>query len=271
MLSAKFFYFRLSFVILVVILGESVTVCSVPTAGLVAFYPFNGNADDESEHGNHGELDSRFFTVDRFGNLNAAARFNGDQDMIRLPYSVVDEAVKAQQYAVSFWAKIACWSPSSCQWNSYRMGLQYKLEPLYQITVAELLSLYKCAVDPLELRVWYHIALSYGLSSEPKPVELFLNGIRRCSIPSSGIRNYLLSPEIKAFFTFMFTPPAPGTEEQYAKIDDLRIYNHSLSPAEITELYTERNRMVYVFLHARFELQFHFLLRYGFRPFLSSY
>lgn len=45
--------------------------------GLVAYYPFNGNANDESGNGNHGTVNGAILTTDRFGILNKAYSFNG--------------------------------------------------------------------------------------------------------------------------------------------------------------------------------------------------
>ena len=35
---------------------DSITFSLIPTEGLLAYYPFNGNANDESGNGNHGTL-----------------------------------------------------------------------------------------------------------------------------------------------------------------------------------------------------------------------
>jgi Tol biopolymer transport system component len=40
--------------------------------GLIAFYPFNGNANDESGNGNDGTVNGATLTTDRFGNENSA-------------------------------------------------------------------------------------------------------------------------------------------------------------------------------------------------------
>jgi len=45
--------------------------------GLVAFYPFNGNANDESGNLNNGTVNGATLTTDRFGNGNSAYNFNG--------------------------------------------------------------------------------------------------------------------------------------------------------------------------------------------------
>jgi uncharacterized protein (TIGR02145 family) len=48
----------------------------VPTDGLVAYYPFNGNASDESGNKNHGTVNGATLTFDRDGNENSAYYFN---------------------------------------------------------------------------------------------------------------------------------------------------------------------------------------------------
>ena len=42
----------------------------VPTDGLVGYWPFNGNANDESGNGNNGTVNGATLTSDRFGNEN---------------------------------------------------------------------------------------------------------------------------------------------------------------------------------------------------------
>ena len=55
----------------------------VPTDGLVAYYPFNGNANDESGNGHHGTVIGATLTSDRDGNENSSYSFDGD-DIIEL-------------------------------------------------------------------------------------------------------------------------------------------------------------------------------------------
>jgi hypothetical protein len=54
--------------------------------GLVAYYPFNGNANDESGNGNHGTVNGATLTSDRFGVSNKAYLFNG-ASKISIPHS----------------------------------------------------------------------------------------------------------------------------------------------------------------------------------------
>ena len=54
----------------------------VPTNGLVGYWPFNGNANDESGNGNNGTVNGAKLTADRFGNINQAYLFDGINDEI---------------------------------------------------------------------------------------------------------------------------------------------------------------------------------------------
>ena len=49
----------------------------VPTNGLVGWWPFNGNANDESGNGNNGTVNGATLTVDRNGAFNSAFSFDG--------------------------------------------------------------------------------------------------------------------------------------------------------------------------------------------------
>jgi len=54
----------------------------VPKNGLIAWYPFNGNANDESGNGNNGTNNGASLVQDRFGNINKALDFNGTSNYI---------------------------------------------------------------------------------------------------------------------------------------------------------------------------------------------
>ena len=56
----------------------------VPSNGLIGYWPFNGNANDESGTGNDGTVNGATLTADRFGNANAAYDFDGVNDNITL-------------------------------------------------------------------------------------------------------------------------------------------------------------------------------------------
>ncbi len=59
------------------VLNRPPTGSPTPTNGLVAYYPFSGNANDASGNGAHGTNYHAMLTTDRFGNSNAAYYFIG--------------------------------------------------------------------------------------------------------------------------------------------------------------------------------------------------
>jgi hypothetical protein len=80
---------------------------STPTSlsvGLVAFYPFNGNANDLSGNGNNGEVKGATLASDRFGVLNSAYNFNGSNACISLPQPFFAGATNSQ-FSISVWFK----------------------------------------------------------------------------------------------------------------------------------------------------------------------
>jgi hypothetical protein len=56
----------------------------VPTNGLVGWWPFNGNANDESGNGNNGTVNGATLTADRFGNAGKAYSFDGVDQWIEI-------------------------------------------------------------------------------------------------------------------------------------------------------------------------------------------
>ena len=61
------------------------TYSAIATSGLMAWYPFNGNANDESGNGQNGMNNGATLTTDRFGNANSAYYFDGSSNYISTP------------------------------------------------------------------------------------------------------------------------------------------------------------------------------------------
>ncbi|OFX53632.1 MAG: hypothetical protein A2046_11610 [Bacteroidetes bacterium GWA2_30_7] len=81
-----------------------VSFAQIPTNGLVAYYSFNGNANDESGNGYNGTANGATLANDRFGNANSAYSFNGVNNYIDISSNA--SSFNFQQPAsVSFWVK----------------------------------------------------------------------------------------------------------------------------------------------------------------------
>ncbi len=72
----------------------------VPSNGLVGWWPFNGNANDESGNGNNGTVNGATLTADRFGNANQAYGFDLNQ-------SITSSIQNSSSYSISIWVNMS--------------------------------------------------------------------------------------------------------------------------------------------------------------------
>ena len=68
--------------------------------GLVAYYPFNGNANDESGYGNNGTVTGATLVEDRNGGSSKAYSFDGDDFII----STSEIELTQNKFTLSLWA-----------------------------------------------------------------------------------------------------------------------------------------------------------------------
>lgn len=90
----------------------------VPSSGLVAWWPFNGNADDESGNGNDGTITGSVIPAsDRNGLSNAAYLFDGSTGFIDVP-SLNNMTYTPVSY--SAWAIVNSYFPSPVPGHKFR-------------------------------------------------------------------------------------------------------------------------------------------------------
>jgi hypothetical protein len=75
----------------------------VPTNGLVGWWPFNGNANDESGNGNNGTVNGATIASDRFGAANEAYSFDGVGDNIQISNLPIYSFLLDNDYSINFW------------------------------------------------------------------------------------------------------------------------------------------------------------------------
>jgi Concanavalin A-like lectin/glucanases superfamily len=71
--------------------------------GLVGYWPFCGNANDESGNGNNGTVNGATLITDRFGNGNQAYSFDGINDHIFVPSSNLFSSNSSSKLTFSCW------------------------------------------------------------------------------------------------------------------------------------------------------------------------
>lgn len=99
----KKLFLTLTLVLFVIPFGMSQDLPSnIPANGLVGYYPFNGNANDESGNGYHGTVYGAALTADRIGNENSSYSFDGVDDYISGTMQGINQL---NESTVSTWIK----------------------------------------------------------------------------------------------------------------------------------------------------------------------
>ena len=85
-----------------IFLGSLTWEVDVIPGDMIAYWPFNGNANDESENGNNGTVYGATLTKDRFGRADKAYSFDGVDDYIDIGNNVKPPL----PMTVSAWVKL---------------------------------------------------------------------------------------------------------------------------------------------------------------------
>ena len=209
--------------------------------GLVAYYPFSGNANDESGNGNNGTIYGAELTTDRFGNTNSAYYFNGNSLISASNSTSLNTATS--QITISSWVNVENIVTSDVQNIVNKMGSAstkdgYTLEINYpQSGINDpTFAIYNPIVTwinsptPIEINNWAHVVAVYNGSE----MKIYFNGTLDKSTPASGnITNGSTDLGIGA--------RTISSDRNYfhGKLDDVRIYNRALAESEILQLYHE--------------------------------
>lgn len=218
--------------------------------GLVAYYPFNGNANDVSGNGNNGNpLNGVQLTTDRFGNANNAYLFDGVDDYIQIPNSASLNPTNAMSIALYF-------NPTQHGVQSLIGKIGYSAGIATQFQVAMDFALYPgilfgvnpinngCAGIPLN-SAYVNTGGSIALNQWHCFVGTFENGVMKIYL--DGV---LIQTSNAGFNTLNQCPNADiqigswwaGDLQRYkGKIDDIRIYNRALNQQEVSALCLQVN------------------------------
>ena len=214
------------------------------TTGLVAYYPFNGNANDESGNGNNGTVNGATLTTDRFGNANSAYSFGINNANIQIPNSVLNSLAQSTISAWVYWDGNTPSIIMAKQHNGYDsyciFGIGMYSSADGQPTIGETGRVYFRAKNYSELLTssallekgkWTHLLVTLG-----QDAKLFINGSfdkvatgSNFSIPTD------LSSTSSNLGAWFWEGKYKGAMN--GKLDDIRIYNRALSEAEVKTLY----------------------------------
>src|SRR5688500_4316110 len=93
---------------LIALLTVSFASSQTLTDSLIGYYPFNGNANDQSGKGNHLTVTNAILTADRNGQANAAYLLNGSNAYVGMAGA---SQFYLDEYSYSCWFRIDALPP----------------------------------------------------------------------------------------------------------------------------------------------------------------
>jgi hypothetical protein len=229
------------FLTIAVLLGLRITTIAqtppsyVPTDGLVGWWPFNGNANDESGNGNNGTVIGATLTEDRFGNANAAYGFDGIDDLIEIGSAVGDFGIS--DFTISCWVHDTSESNSGvlvAKRGAFGWGNFYELSwdnaPVMEICQENSPTNYNYYINEGSfLNSWNHVVMVRS----GQEVRLYLNCELIVAVPTANIQN-IDNQDLLAFGGRYNTDFSPSLAELFkGEIDDVGLWERALSDTEI--------------------------------------
>ena len=235
---------------------------SLPTTvtnGLVAFYPFNGNANDESGYGDNGSIIGATLTTNRFGHQNAALSFDyTGLNAVKANGTRIQRGLASRTF--SLWFK-----------QSPRVVGDFIHAPLLSLWDGQSQQVFVIDFWGTSLEIYQ--AGMVGYKAFDGPNQPMIDGRWHhfvCVMNTNTISAYI---DTKAV-VWNGGLPGPGTQWSLPQgslwigygistyydglLDDVRVYNRALSTAEIQTLYTFEKSLTYgeIAAYAAVELVF---------------
>ncbi len=219
--------FTLSLVLFMV----SNALCQLPNDNLVGYWPFNGNANDESINDNNGSVYGATLTADRFGIENKAYLFDGNAHINISGSSTLD---MLNSLSFSVWIK-----PENMATTRMILGKSnYTTRTNYLIRLNssgfiqwEYNGYTVTDSVPLQLSSWHHIVVSASGPGLIKKIYID-NRLIAVTNTSTGPFGIVTDPLTIGFANYF-------AEYFIGAIDDIRMYNKELTAAEVEALYNE--------------------------------
>jgi hypothetical protein len=212
----------------------------VPLDNLVAWWPFNGNANDESGNGNHGTVSGATLNPDRFGIASGSYLFTGIQNNITITNPFFDNGWT--NYSIAFWINPTSNALNGCIMNTTPhdgIGISYSNygtnKKIYHsknsntsVHAWDILNQDPLLYPSFEFGNWYQVILIKTMNT----YSYYVNGALDKTISSS------ISP-LNDMCNMVFGNIAPGFAAQpfNGAIDDIGIWNRPLTLCEIQDLY----------------------------------
>jgi Concanavalin A-like lectin/glucanases superfamily len=200
------------------------------SSGLVGHWRFDGSPKDSTPNANNGTATNVTLTSDRKGALNSAYNFAGTStSCVVLP---VSSQLNSSVFTFAAWIKPSASGTQTIIGSSSSGNPQFRVEAGNKITLLKQnVSQLPSSTGSITTGEWNHVVVSYSSSGE---YVYYINGL-----PSgSGI-------DLQTFSFPGYRIGCKTIAEHFAgDIDDVRMYNRVLSPAEVGRIANTYNSQV---------------------------
>jgi hypothetical protein len=213
----------------------------VPANGLVGWWPFNGNANDESGNGNHGTVNGASPTSDRFGNSQSAYNYDGVTSNIIANISPEINIQVDTLITFSYWVNLNVIGPAQPQaaviltQNDFTSAISswydngiLKIVGNNSISGGSYNNVW--SNNENQVSVWYNYVLQVNTISNR--IDFYENGQLQ---GFSDVNNLVLSNLNK--LALGYYPIYGNVWFLNGKLDDIGIWNRALTACEIQDLY----------------------------------
>lgn len=214
-------------------------------SGLRGYFPFNGNALDETVHGNNATVTGATLVRDRFGNPASAFSFDGN-DNIRIPALAHEPALFSQDFAISFWlrsshpGRMYAFSVDGSGCTSANLNIELNDASGYWAywNSGGTTKIQGGSVGEYADGRWHHIVLRRTGTT----VQLLIDGVDAGSASAGATTIGSNARDIYLGANRCFGSPPPQNHGWRGEIDDVSIYDRALSDNEVLVL--ARNGLV---------------------------
>jgi hypothetical protein len=216
----------------------------VPTNGLVGWWPFNGNANDESGNGNNGTVNGAILTTDRFANANKAYSFDGINDFISVNHNQsLNLPGNNNSFSFSAWINPNQTNQQELNILSKGAGNGVNSNDVYIFSVynqnkigLELANFpnafWTFSNNSISFNQWNHVVVVYDNSLNS--AKFYINGL------FAGQQPYSFNPSSNGDVQSLFFGKQGwncNCNFMNGLIDDIGAWNRALTPQEISDLY----------------------------------
>ncbi len=193
-------------------------------SGLVASYPFSGNAQDTSGNGNNATVNGASLTADRFGTPSSAYSFNGTSNYLRIADSASLNITG--DLTISAWIRTS--TPGQIIFSNMLEVSPHSGYSLRTLSDGRIQFIsgdqHLFGTSPVTTGLWTHVAVTLAGTTATSYINGLIDNSGTVGVPTTSSVDQTIGASYTPFYFWN------------GALDEINVYNRALSPSEIQEL-----------------------------------